>query len=114
MDSCEKTFREWARENRLRLENDEQVLPVVVSRSRKRPLDHLYDGFESGIGFHVTRDGKAKITNLVKKVRALGCSIKNRGDFEANFFVPWEKAMEIARLFKFVKGKERGKSFNPR
>lgn len=61
----------------------------------------------------MTRNTKAKTTFVVKKLAALGIETKNRGNLEANFLVPWDKALEIARIFKFVKGKASANGFKP-
>ena len=114
MDQHSEIFKDWMRKNRLRSSRDEQGFPVAIRRSRKFPLDHLYDGFNDGVGFHITLRGKREVGNLVTKLAKIGIMPKNRGDFEANFFIPWSEALPVAKMFRFVKGKPPKAGFKPR
>lgn len=106
-------FKAWAEESRMRLSIDEDGCPIIYTSSRNHHKDHLFDGFNEGIGLYVTRDTKTKLNNLVKKLEGLGLTLRQKCDWEAIFKLSFEKATQLP-LFGFIKKKPSAGGFQPR
>ncbi len=98
------TFIDFANANRLRLKYDEAKDPICVTISKRYKDDHLYDGFLDCFGVSVTRNTKTKLNHVITRLEALGCTLKQKGETEANLKVPFDKALEVAKTLGFIKG----------
>jgi len=104
MDLYETTFRNWAETNRLRIKTKDKEA-IIATSSRKYPLDHMFDGFKSGVGLYVSRPTRYRLTNLIIKLQKQGLPHRLRGDLEAIFFIPWDKVGVTPWFKRFVKRK---------
>ena len=101
-DKWATKFRAWAEEHRMRLSIDDDGCPVIYPSSRKNPKDHLFDGFDEGLGLYITRDTRMKLNNLVRKLQGLGLTLRQKGDWEAIFLLSYEEATQLP-VFGFKK-----------
>ena len=100
-----KKFKQFAKENRLRLKQGEDRFPTVVSSCKYRGA-HLYDGFgDDAVGLWVDRNTKKKFTFMKNRLVELGAIPHVLGDMEGTFKVPYENVMKIAKHLKMVKFK---------
>ena len=98
-------FKQFAKENRLRLKQGEDRFPIVASSSKYRGA-HLYDGFgDDAVGLWVSRDTKKKFTFMKNRLIKLGAVPHVLGDMEGTFKVAYEDVMRVANHLKMVKFK---------
>lgn len=48
------------------------------------------------------------VSAIKRKLARFGVTTLTNGDCEATFFMPWDKALEVAKMLKFVKGSQNG------
>lgn len=101
-------FRAMCLELRLRTKQDSDGSPIAITRSRKNPLDHIYEGFTDSYGVSITRTTKKQLTYAIKELIKNGCFELQRGDKEANLKFPKSIVEMVARHLKIQKGAQRG------
>lgn len=97
-------FVAFSKVNRLRLKYDEARDPICVTRSRRFPHDHMYDGFNEAMGVHIERNTMRKLNFVIQTLLGMGCILKQSGDLEANLKVPYQEALKVAGYLKIIKG----------
>jgi hypothetical protein len=98
------TFKTFCKNNRLRLKEDDDGLPVARAIG-KFNTDQFFCNFKDGtIGVYVTRETPRQFTYLNKKLERLGCIPTQLGDFEAAYDLEWMNIPPVARLLKIRKG----------
>jgi hypothetical protein len=98
------TFKTFCKNNRLRLKEDGDGLPVARAIG-KFNQDQFFCNFRDGtIGVYVTRESQRQFTYLNKKLIKLGCVATQLGDFEASYDLEWMNIPPVARLLKIKKG----------
>ena len=104
-NSSIEEFKLFSRKNRLRLIEDENNLPIAVSKKHKnnKYADQMYEGFNQCFGIFIQRPTAQRKKNLCKKLIDLGCIVKQNGDAEACLIVPKENALEVAKFLKLQK-----------
>ena len=105
----EKVFIEFGKTNRWRLRRDENRYPIAMTRSRKNPHDHMYEGFDNDFGVAIRRLTKRKFTAVKAKLERMGCRIWQNGSIEGNFRVKiGQEAIDVARFLKIEKTNHKG------
>jgi hypothetical protein len=98
------TFKTFCKNNRLRLKEDGDGLPVARAIGKFNE-DQFYCNFKSGtIGVFVTRETQRQFTYLHRKLTKLGCVATQLGDFEAAYDLEWMNIPPVAKLLKIKKG----------
>ena len=98
------TFKTFCKNNRLRLKEDGDGLPVARAIG-KFSRDQFFCNFRNGtIGVDVTRETTRQFTYLNKKLVKMGCVPTQLGDFEASYDLEWMNIPPVARLLKIKKG----------
>jgi len=99
-----ETFKTFCRNNRLRLKEAGDGLPVASSIG-KFAEDQFFCNFREGtIGVYVTRESQRQFTYLNKKLIRLGCIPTQLGDYEAAYDLEWMNIPPVAKLLKIKKG----------
>jgi len=99
-----ETFKIFCKNNRLRLKEDDDGLPVARAIG-KFSRDQFFCNFQEGtIGVYATRDSQRQFTYLNKKLIRMGCVPTQLGDFEASYDLEWMNIPPVARLLKIKKG----------
>jgi hypothetical protein len=99
-----ETFKTFCRNNRLRLKEADDGLPVA-SAIGKFSEDQFFCNFREGtIGVYVTRESQRQFTYLNKKLVRLGCIPTQLGDYEAAYDLEWMNIPPVAKLLKIKKG----------
>ena len=99
-----ETFKIFCKNNRLRLKEDGDGLPVARAIGKFNE-DQFFCNFREGtIGVFVTRESQRQFTYLHKKLTKLGCVATQLGDFEASYDLEWMNIPPVARLLKIRKG----------
>ncbi|MCS5550912.1 MAG: hypothetical protein NZ811_05290 [Gammaproteobacteria bacterium] len=99
-----ETFKTFCKNNRLRLKEDGDGLPVARAIG-KFSSDQFFCNFKDGtIGVFVTRESQRQFTYLNKKLLKMGCIPTQLGDFEASYDLEWMNIPPVARLLKIKKG----------
>ena len=89
------TFKTFCKNNRLRLREDGDGLPVARAIG-KFSRDQFFCNFKDGtIGVYVTRESQRQFTYLNKKLAKLGCVATQLGDFEASYDLEWKKEKHL-------------------
>ena len=103
-DHGKKKFKNFAKANRLRLKRSEDGLPIVVARGKQFAGWHLYEGFgDEFVGLYITRDTPGKLKHSVRKIKNMGFTPHQEGDFDACFKIPYSKVWQVAKAFHMVK-----------
>ena len=98
------TFKTFCKNNRLRLREDGDGLPVARAIGKFK-RDQFFCNFRDGtIGVYVSRETQRQFTYLHKKLTKLGCIATQLGDFEASYDLEWMNIPPVARLLKIKKG----------
>jgi hypothetical protein len=98
------TFKTFCKNNRLRLKEDGDGLPVARAIGKFK-TDQFFCNFKDGtIGVYVTRESQRQFTYLNKKLTKMGCVPTQLGDFEASYDLEWMNIPPVARLLKIKKG----------
>ena len=98
------TFKTFCKNNRLRLKEDGDGLPVARAIGKFKQ-DQFFCNFKDGtIGVYVTRETQRQFTYLNKKLVKMGCVPTQLGDFEASYDLEWMNIPPVARLLKIKKG----------
>ena len=98
------TFKTFCKNNRLRLKEDGDGLPVARAIGKFK-TDQFFCNFKDGtIGVYVTRESQRQFTYLNKKLLKMGCVPTQLGDFEASYDLEWMNIPPVARLLKIKKG----------
>tara|TARA_R110000803_G_scaffold77682_1_gene142536 strand:- start:902 stop:1270 length:369 start_codon:yes stop_codon:yes gene_type:complete len=104
-----KTFKTFCKNNRLRLREDEDGLPIAQAIGKFNG-DQFFCNFKDGtIGVHVTRETPRQFTYLNKALVKLGCEPTQLGDFEASYNLEWMNIPPVAALLKIKKGRAKVK-----
>ena len=99
-----ETFKTFCKNNRLRLKEDGDGLPVARAIGKFKE-DQFFCNFKNGtIGVYVTRETQRQFTYLNKKLIKMGCVPTQLGDFEASYDLEWMNIPPVARLLKIKKG----------
>jgi len=99
-----ETFKTFCTNNRLRLKEDGDGLPVATAIG-KFSDDQFFCNFREGtIGVYVTRESQRQFTYLHKKLVKMGCDPTQLGDFEASYDLEWMNIPPVARFLKIRKG----------
>ena len=99
-----ETFKTFCKNNRLRLREDGDGLPVARAIGKFKE-DQFFCNFRDGtIGVYVTRETPRQFTYLHKKLTKLGCVATQLGDFEGAYDLEWMNIPPVARLLKIKKG----------
>jgi len=103
------TFKTFCKNNRLRLKEDGDGLPVARAIG-KFNSDQFFCNFQSGtIGVYVTRETPRQFTYLHRTLTKLGCVATQLGDFEASYDLEWMNIPPVASLLKIKKGRAKVK-----
>ena len=103
------TFKTFCKNNRLRLKEDGDGLPVARAIG-KFADDQFFCNFQNGtIGVYVTRETDRQFTYLNKRLIKLGCVATQLGDFEASYDLEWMNIPPVASLLKIKKGRAKVK-----
>ena len=106
-----KTLTEICKTYNLRRKLDEDRQVIAHTRSRKFPLDHIYEGFENCYGVAIgCRGTRQRFNNVCHKLIALGATLYQRGDTEGNFKIKEESIAEVAKILKIKKTAGKGGS----
>ena len=98
------TFKTFCKNNRLRLREAGDGLPVAKAIGKFKE-DQFFCNFKDGtIGVYVTRETQRQFTYLHKKLTKLGCVATQLGDFEGAYDLEWMNIPPVARLLKIKKG----------
>ena len=98
------TFKTFCKNNRLRLKEAEDGLPVARAIGKFKE-DEFFCNFKDGsIGVYATRETPRQFTYLHKKLIKLGCIPHQEGEFEASYDLEWMNIPPVARLLKIRKG----------
>jgi len=104
-----ETFKTFCKNNRLRLREDEDGLPIARAIGKFK-TDQFFCNFQDGtIGVYVHRESSRQFTYLNKKLIKLGCTPKQLGDFEASYDLEWMNIPPVAALLKIKKGRAKVK-----
>jgi hypothetical protein len=104
-----ETFKTFCKNNRLRLKEDDDGLPVARAIG-KFSNDQFFCNFQDGtIGVYVYRESSRQFTYLNKKLMKLGCEPTQLGDFEASYDLEWMNIPPVAQLLKIKKGRAKVK-----
>ena len=99
-----ETFKTFCRNNRLRLRESGDGLPVARAIGKFKS-DQFFCNFKEGtIGVYVTRETQRQFTYLNKKLVKMGCIPTQLGDFEASYDLEWMNIPPVAKLLKIKKG----------
>jgi hypothetical protein len=99
-----ETFKTFCKNNRLRLREDGDGLPVARAIGKFKE-DQFFCNFRDGtIGVYVTRETPRQFTYLHKKLTKLGCVATQLGDFEGAYDLEWMNIPPVAKLLKIKKG----------
>jgi hypothetical protein len=99
-----EVFKTFCKNNRLRLREDGDGLPVARAIGKFK-ADQFFCNFKEGsIGVYVTRDTQRQFTYLNKKLIKMGCIPTQLGDFEASYDLEWMNIPPVAKLLKIKKG----------
>lgn len=97
-------YKAWCNTNRLRYAVDECGDPVSKTRSRRYPLDRLYCIYKHDmVGLHITRETPLKFRNVLRRLGLLEKYRPRRDDFEGNFQLSLESAVDVALKLKIKK-----------
>jgi len=103
-DKYIENFKTFCRNNRLRLKEAGDGLPVAKAIG-KFSEDHFYCNFKEGsIGVYVERETGRQLTYLNRKLEKLGCELTQLADQEACYDVEWMNIPPVARLLRIKKG----------
>ena len=99
------TFKRFCRNNRLRLRENDDGLPIARSIGKWKD-DHLYCRFEDGkVGLYVERETQNQFTFLCKRLSKLNCESIAVGERDGCFSLDYWDIPEVAKHLKIVKGK---------
>ncbi len=100
-----QTFKRFCRNNRLRLRENTDGLPIARAIGKWKG-DHFFCRFEDGkVGLYVERETKNQFTFLCKKLRQMNCEDAAVGEFDGCFTLTYFDIPQVAKHLKIVKGK---------
>tara|TARA_R110000824_G_scaffold332853_1_gene519438 strand:- start:325 stop:684 length:360 start_codon:yes stop_codon:yes gene_type:complete len=102
-DYGEAKFKQFAKDNRLRLRRGEDGFPIVVPTNKYKGF-HLFDGFgNTHVGLYAVKGTKRKFSFIHSKLVALGCQPHVIADAEGTYKISYETLLSIATELKMVK-----------
>jgi hypothetical protein len=102
-DYGEAKFKEYARDNRLRIKRGEDGFPIVTSTNKYKGF-HLFDGFgDTHVGLYAVKGTKRKFSFIHSKLVSMGCLPHVIADAEGTYKIPYQNLLSIATELKMVK-----------
>jgi hypothetical protein len=96
-------FKQFAKDNRLRLRRGEDGFPIVVPTNKFKGF-HLFDGFgDDFVGLFASKDTKRKFSFAHKKLVKMGCIPNVIGDTEGHYKISYDDLLPIVRELNMVK-----------
>ena len=89
-------FKQFAKDNRLRLRRGEDGLPIVVPTNKFKGF-HLFEGFGNDfVGLFASKDTQRKFSFAHNKLVKMGCIPNIIGDTEGSYKISYDDLLPIA------------------
>jgi|TARA_R110000824_G_scaffold268897_1_gene457507 hypothetical protein len=95
-------FKQFAKDNRLRLRRAEDGLPIVVPTNKFKGF-HLFEGFGNDfVGLFASKDTQRKFSFAHNKLVKMGCIPNIIGDTEGSYKISYDDLLPIAKKLNMI------------
>jgi hypothetical protein len=103
---CMATIQEFAEQHKLRLRKDGCGDVIVAGKAvkglpkRREYANHVYDGFDHGLGVCLMVSSARKWGAARRALEAVGCTLRQHGDTEGCFAFDPANELQVAAVIK--------------